>query len=277
MGDVEDLYIVRANDPLSPHIQRDGIEVPSFGEQVLVAGLRKLSAHLAAAGRPPLVAVYIDTIRASMSGSEDNSSDVSAYLRAIRRILATTPGAGAILVHHAGWQDGEVKRRRERGSSAFRGNVDATLYVEVEEEDAEAGWARLTIHTLKTRDAERPAPLRMVRQRVDVLGFDRHGRPLTSCIVVADTRTKADRQAAIAAAQEETHRIVDLRVLRVVRDFPAATSLDRIRPYVKVSKAEVSAAVTRLLNAGLITPGKRGEPYTLTDWGQRAAAQDPPA
>jgi len=272
---LEDFYVMRATEPISPRIAHDGIECASMGEVTLIDGLRRLSADLWATGRPPIVAMFIDTVRASMIGSEDNSADVSAYLRAVRRVLGAVPSAAGIPVHHAGWQDGEQRRKRERGSSAFRGNVDATLYVEVEEEDLAEGRARLTIRTLKTRDAERPAPIRAIRERVNVACRDRHGTPLTSCVVVPDTRTKVDREAAATAVQEAADRKLDGRVLRVIRDFPTATSLDRIRPYVKVSKTEVSGAVGRLLNASLITAGKRGEPYKLTEDGQRVAAESP--
>ncbi len=99
----------------------------------------------------------MDTVRASLSGSEDSSETVSAYLRAIRRQLRHLPGAGAILAHHSGWQDGDQKRRRERGSSSFRGNVDGTLYLEVSDERGSEDVA-LSLRTLKRRDGERPRP-----------------------------------------------------------------------------------------------------------------------
>ena len=60
---------------------------------------------------------------------------VSAYLRAVRRILSSLPDAGALLVHHAGWQgEGKSSRQRERGSSAWRGNVDGTWYLKGEDD-----------------------------------------------------------------------------------------------------------------------------------------------
>ena len=87
-----------------------------------------------------------------MTGSEDSSEHVSAFLRAGRRLMARTPGAAWCLVHHAGWQDGDSARKRERGSSAWRGNCDATLYLEAGEYDTERGEALLTLRVLKVRD-----------------------------------------------------------------------------------------------------------------------------
>src|SRR5204863_7235303 len=106
----------------------------------------------------------------------------AACMRVHRRLLATVPGAAGLIAHHSGWMDGEVPRRRERGSSAWRGNCDGTLYLEAGEYDQARGEARLTLHSLKVRDGERPAPLHLIRQRVTLTARDRHGRSLTSCI-----------------------------------------------------------------------------------------------
>jgi hypothetical protein len=180
---LENVYWRRASDPLSPRIERDGVESCSIGEAAVTEALTALSAGLADEGRPSIVLVVVDTVRASLSGGEDSSEHVSAYLRAVRRIMAPLPGAAAVLAHHAGWLDGESKRKRERGSSAFRGNADATLYLEVVENDPKNHRAYLELRALKVRDAELPAPLRLVRERVDVLGFDAHGQPLRSYVI----------------------------------------------------------------------------------------------
>lgn len=266
---LDNLYLLRASDPLSPRVERDGTEDASQGERVVTGALQRLAADLAENGRPPIVAVFVDTVRASLSGSEDSSENVSAYLRAVRRILTAVPGAAAVLVHHAGWQDGEMKRKRERGSSAFRGNVDATLYLETAE-DAGDGRVFLTLRTLKVRDAERRPPLRMVRERVDVPGFDRHGNPLSSCIVTADTRTRLDVEAGRAAELAAADRRLDLEVLQVMADHPEATNRERVRSLVRGNKLAVGDAITRVLRSKWATEGKRGEPYTVTPDGREA-------
>ena len=107
---LKNLHVIRATEPLSPRVGRDGVEGYSIGEARLSEALAELAARLKAEGHPELVLVIIDTIRASLAGSEDRSEEVAAYLRAVDRILAPHPQAGCILAHHAGWQDGEVKR-----------------------------------------------------------------------------------------------------------------------------------------------------------------------
>ena len=186
---MEHLYIARTSDPLSPRVARDGVEEFSLGECRVLEALQELAAQLEREGRPPMVLIIIDTVRASLSGSEDSSEHVSAYLRAVRRIMATVPTAAAILAHHAGWQDGESRRRRERGSSAWRGNADAVLYLDLEDEDTERGEARLRLSALKVRDTERPAPFYLVRRRVELLAQDEHGDP-SSCSLRTSTATR---------------------------------------------------------------------------------------
>lgn len=263
---LEHLYIIRADNPLSPRQTRDG-EERSIGELTICATLDDLAKELAARQRPPVVLLTIDTVRAAMSGSEDSSEHTSAFLRAVRRLLTHVPGAGAMLIHHAGWQDGEQHRKRERGSSAWRGNSDCTLYLEASDYDSDRGEARLVLRTLKIRDAERPTPLHLIRRRVELLEMDRYGGPVTSCLIESDRRSREDRDAERLAATEAANHETDLAVLKAMRDYPAATSITRLRPYVGLRNEVVSAAVARLLRAGLAVDGKRGQPYTVTEAG----------
>jgi hypothetical protein len=263
---LDDLYDLRASDPLSPIITRDTGERPSIGELDITAQLGALAADLAARGRPPLRLIVVDTVRASLAGSEDSSEAVSYYLRAIKRIVATVPGAAAILAHHAGWQDGETKRKRERGSSAWRGNGDATLYLEAGEYDRERGEKPLTLTALKVRDGETPPPLRLTLRRVELAILDRHGRPLTSCVVERDRRSQEDVEAERVAAVEADDRALDLRVLAAMRDYPdSARSRDTIRAIVEVAAPKVQAALARILRAGwALQPERQRQPYRVT-------------
>jgi hypothetical protein len=271
--DLANVYVIRASDPISPSIGRDGREAPSVGEAALTSALIELVERLAREGKPPIVAVMIDTVRASMSGSEDRSEDASAYLRAVRRILRAVAGAAAILAHHSGWQDGEVRRKRERGSSAFRGNVDGVAYLEADEDAgaADPSHVPLVLRVLKARDAQRPEVIRLVRQRVEVPGVDRRGDPLSSCLIVSDARTRADRESETRAVEAAQDRQLELRVLQAVREFPNLTNRERIRQVVKAGKPAVNAAVARLVLRELLVEGLRGAPFTLTPEGIRAA------
>jgi hypothetical protein len=268
---LEYLHIIRPTAPISPRIDHDRIEHPSPGELELVALLDELRGEIEAVGEPPIRLIVFDTVRCSMSGSEDNSETVSAYLRAVRRVMAHAPEAGAILLHHSGWQDGEAKRRRERGSSAWRGNGDGTIYVEAREA-LPRGGARLELRTLKVRDGEVPDPLHLIRRRVDLPIVGPDGLPRTSCLIERDPRSGEEREAASRAAADEANAAVDLRVLKLIAEKPAmATSVRQMRAAVALGTAAVTDAVVRLLTRDwIVPPAKQREPYTVTDAGRDA-------
>jgi len=125
----------------------------------------------------------------------------------------------------------------------------------------------LTLTAKKVRDGEIPAPLSLTRQRVHFAEVDRHGRPVTSCVIDQDSRTAADRQAEQQHTMEAEQRATDLSVLRVIRDYPTATSITALRPYIGLRTELVKQSVDRILRANLVLMGKRGQPYTLTEAG----------
>jgi hypothetical protein len=257
------LHLLRASAPLSPSVDRDGLERPSAGELALAEALAELTARLAAAGAPPVRLLVVDTLRASLTGSEDHSEDVAGYLRAVRRLLAPYPEAGALVVHHAGWQDGETRRKRERGSSALRGNIDATLYVEITEEALEQGRAYLTLSALKIRDDTKPAPLRLVRSRVTVDRVDETGRPYTTCVIETDPRSREDLEAERARAETAEAEALAQKAEAVIARG-TVTSLETLRALLGVSKPAAQATLARLLLAGRVHPPARQRgAYTL--------------
>jgi hypothetical protein len=274
--DLANLYVLRAHDPLSPRVSREG-EEPSLGELTIVTALEALKTELESAGRPPIRLLIIDTVRASLAGSEDSSEAVSAYLRSVRRVLATVPSAAAILAHHAGWQDGENKKRRERGSSAWRGNCDATLYLENEGYDEARGEAQITIRALKVRDIERPMPLRLIRRRVELAemaGADVRRGPVTSCVIADDSRTREDREAEQEQATLAEHLSIDRRVLRVIVEQPGLTSQEAVRLAAGLNREVVQAALARLMHRGWIEPpARQRQPYIVTPDGQIATTE----
>ena len=79
----------------------------------------------------------------------------------------------------------------------------------------------------------------------------------------------ADDEAAVGVfccgAEPPARRL--LVVLRAMRDYPAVTSIARLRRYVGQGTGTVSDAVARILRAGLALEGKRSHPYILTDAG----------
>ena len=94
----------------------------------------------------------------------------------------------------------------------------------------------LTLRTLKVARRRTPAPLCIcIRRRVELPERDRRGEPVTSCVIEPDRRSGEDREAERIAVVEATSRETDLAVLRAMRDYPAATSIARLRTYVSAA------------------------------------------
>jgi hypothetical protein len=191
--------------------------------------------------------------------------------------MTVLPRVAVIIVHHSGWQDGDQKRQRERGSSAWRGNVDGTIYLEAGDYDPDRGEALVTVKTLKTRDGERLPPLRLIRRTVEVGGVDQHGRPITSCIMERDPRTREDLEAGRVEAVESEARALDLRTLRTIAERPdVATSQDNIRMLLGIRKTLVGESLARLVRAGWLHPGRRNAPYQVTATGLATLQESEP-
>jgi hypothetical protein len=267
--DLENVYVLQTADTLSPITNREGLEFPSPGEMAIAADIESLAADLDAKGRPPIVAAVFDTLRAGMTGAEESSRDMSAYLRAVGRVMRPAPKAAVGIVHHTGWQDGDQARMRERGSSALRGNVDVTLTLEVAD-DSDPENVRLVLRVKKNRDEEKAAPLYLVRRRVVLNGFGPNGRLVTSCVVEPDTSTREGREAERAAKVEAAATADALAVLGAVRDYPEATNIEKLRELLGLKKDRVSSAVRTILARRWAYSGRRGEPYTLTPEGRAA-------
>jgi len=257
--DLEHVHVLHATEPISPGIDhRDRTERSSMGEARVSEALDSLSAQLEADGKPPVRLVIIDTVRASLAGSEDASDNVSAYLRAVRRITRRVPQAATILSHHSGWQDGDTKRSRERGSSAFRGNVDATLLLKRGRQPS-PGLTYLDLRALKVRDGALWDDTLQLRT-VDVGLPVTNGRQVTSCIVQPADRSEVQK-VETEAREAERQRLV-VRVLRAMLDS-GATNKRALRESVGLKSDTVDDIVAELQARKLARPRPRGAVYEV--------------
>ncbi len=87
--------------------------------------------------------LIIDTVSRSKGGlSESDNDDMGKYL-GLAEEAAQRTDAAVVPVHHSGWRD----KSRERGASAFRGNVDQTLLIENDTQNSD----RKKLKMLKNR------------------------------------------------------------------------------------------------------------------------------
>jgi hypothetical protein len=134
------------------------------------------------------------------------------------------------------------------------------------------------LRTLKVRDIERPAPLRLLRQTVELSICDERGRPKESCIIERDYRTSQDDAAEASATLAREQAAIDRKILRAIATHGTlATSQSRIRLIVNARSADVAEAISRLMQAGwIVPPSRQRQPYVVTDAGRAAIDEAQP-
>lgn len=141
----------------------------------------------------PCRLVIIDTLARGMAGGDENSGqDMTRAVQAVDLIREAT-GAHVLIVHHCG----KDEARGARGHSSLRAAVDTEIEVSRPE-----GQSITTVRVTKQRDMPPCEPLPFSLETV-VLGTDRRGNPITSCVVhhedtmMAANRTKLGRKIEV--------------------------------------------------------------------------------
>lgn len=122
----------------------------------------------------PVKLLVIDTVSRGMAGGDENSSaDMGAFVRGIDR-LREAMGAAILLVHHSG----KDASKGPRGHSLLRAAVDTEIEITADEA---TGYRTVNVH--KQRDLAKGVAISF---RLDVveLGQNRHGEPVTTCVIV---------------------------------------------------------------------------------------------
>jgi hypothetical protein len=117
--------------------------------------------------------IVIDTLNNHMSGDENSARDTRAMLNACN-IVSSTFQASTMLVHHTA-HAAEAKQRA-RGSSAWRGALDASIFVSKTENEA------IEVSCTKMKDAAEPSPIYGHLQTVDLGWIDEDEQPITGAI-----------------------------------------------------------------------------------------------
>jgi hypothetical protein len=108
---------------------------------------------------PNAVQITIDTLARNFGGMDENSTkDMSAFVHRVDELRAAFPGATVLVVHHSG----KDQSRGDRGSTALRGAVDTSLWLD-RTEKADKRTDRLTLRCKKQKDGREfdPIPLRL--------------------------------------------------------------------------------------------------------------------
>ena len=146
--------------------------------------------------------VIIDTLAQTFAGVENDSSDISAYLRGINSELRAEFNTSVIIVHHSGHTVAE----RPRGSSALIGNLDYILGVFRPEGDERV--ARLSV--VKQKDADKVEDLHFDMRHI-VLGVDEDDEEISSLVA------ECSKSAPAAAGRSSKY---DGAIMQALYDGP---------------------------------------------------------
>ncbi|MEQ1637819.1 MAG: AAA family ATPase [Methylococcales bacterium] len=112
--------------------------------------------------------VIIDTLHRNMSGDENSSSDIAAFISNIDIYLKPL-GCAVLIVHHSG----HGQKDRSRGSSSIRAAMDGEF-------SAIKNDCGITLSCCKSKDFEAFKPLQFALTAVPLDWLDDDGEPLTS-------------------------------------------------------------------------------------------------
>ena len=151
-------------------------------------------------GKPPPVAVVLDTLNRSMSGSESSDEDMGDYIKAADRVREAF-GCAVLVVHHCGHE-----ATRPRGHTSLAGAADAQIAVKRDSN----GTVTATVEWMK--DGPEGDEV-FSRLEVVEVGIDDDGEPIKSCVVVpaekAETETARKPTGAAKIALDHLRRAIE--------------------------------------------------------------------
>ena len=169
-------------------------------------GLGEVFAAIDALPEAPAL-VVIDTQSRWQEGDESSTKDGAKYVRAVDAIRDRY-GCLVLNVHHTGKADGA----QERGSGTYRGAADCMFRVSKTKQD---GHTVLTVHCMKSKDWEAPAPLAWTLQGLTLDGWnDEEGEPVTTAYLV-----ETEPPRATTAGRKATDVPPEI-VQQIVREYP---------------------------------------------------------
>jgi hypothetical protein len=117
--------------------------------------------------------LIVDTVNNHMCGDENAAKDVRAMVNSCST-AASALGATTVFVHHTGVS--ETAQGRERGSSAWRGGLDFSIYVSRTTDKA------IKIEAKKVKDDKEPEPIYGVLKPVALGWKDEDGEDITGAV-----------------------------------------------------------------------------------------------
>jgi hypothetical protein len=204
--------------------------------------IRDIEAQLPPSTMP--IAVVIDTLNRSLSGSENKDEDMSAYIQAADTIRAKFKCV-VVIVHHCG-----IDGTRPRGHTSLIGADDVQIAVKRDED-------KTIIFTVEhMKDGQEGETIASKLEVVEV-GHDKDGDPITSCVVVPtepEPQPRADKRQKLTDRQANT--LVALR--KAILDHGIDSPPDF--PPLGAKVVTLDQWKAELISRGLLKDDRRIEP-----------------
>ena len=137
------------------------------------------------------VAVVLDTLNRSLTGSENSDEDMGAYIKATDAIREAFDCA-VLVVHHCGINDS-----RPRGHTSLTGAADARLAV------TRDAAKNILIDVEFMKDGEAGQTIFSALESIEV-GVDQDGDVITSCVVVPSEAVQTEHRGTKLTANQQT-------------------------------------------------------------------------
>lgn len=198
--------------PSSINFLDDRGDLPAFLQAITEAKTRLGNVRL----------IVIDTLARAISGGDENSSIDMGKLVIHADAVRQLTGAHIAFVHHSG----KDEARGARGHSSLRAAVDTEIEISRPDTDSPS-----TIKVVKQREMEMLDDMAFSLSRV-VLGINRRGKEVTSCVVVPQEVVEVKRDVTLTPVQQFIYEALVDAIIQygkeraVHRDMPAVKCVD---------------------------------------------------
>lgn len=162
------------------------------------AAVVKMVAEINRLSPIPIRLIIIDTLARAIAGGDENSGQDMGKAVATIDAIRTETGAHICIIHHCG----KDAARGARGWSGLRAAIDTEIEVIHPEGDKFR-----TVSFVKQRDLPTSSPLCFSLDVVEV-GWNRRGKPITSCVVKEEDSIMAHKKGKPGAKQKFTCEMI---------------------------------------------------------------------
>ena len=144
---------------------------------------------------PNLKMIVLDTLQRTMTGDENSTRDMSAYIQSLDSIKTAYPELTIMVIHHTGHGASD----RARGSSVLKASLDTEVFVSKDPDGV------ITVANSKMKDAEPFKPLNFRLESTALDGWlDDDNQPVTSAVL----QYLADHQPSQMALKGKKHKLL---------------------------------------------------------------------